>query len=95
MLLLDVLIDNLPEQQLIYTKQSKLKVVKLIQLNNNAASCKDIVRCSIRRNSADRYAYENIASQTKITHTHNLKNALLHRCEEVEEECPQARFCGV
>ena len=31
---LDVLINNLPEQQLIYTKQSKLKVVKLIELNN-------------------------------------------------------------
>ena len=30
-----VLINNLPEQQLIYTKQSKLKVVKLIELNSN------------------------------------------------------------
>jgi hypothetical protein len=52
---------------LIYTKQSKLKVVKLIELNNKcktAASCKDIVRCTIRRNSADRYAYENISSKT-------------------------------
>ena len=29
---LDVLINNLPEQQLLYTKQSKLKVVKLIEL---------------------------------------------------------------
>jgi len=27
-----------------------------------AASCKDIIRYSIRRNSADRYAYENISS---------------------------------
>ena len=57
--------NNLPEQQLIYTKQSKLKVEKLIELNNKcetAASCKDIARCSIRRNSADRYAYENISS---------------------------------
>ncbi len=47
---------------MIYTKQSKLKVVKLIELNNkykSAASCKDIVHCSIRRNSTDRYAYEN------------------------------------
>jgi len=62
--LLDVLINNLPEQQLIYTKQSQLKVVKLIELNNKCkttASCKDFVRCSIGRNSADRYAYENIS----------------------------------
>jgi len=51
-----------------YTKQSKLKVVKLIELNykcKTAASCKDIIRCSIRRNSADRYAYENISSVSK------------------------------
>ncbi len=51
MLPLDVFINNLPEQQLIYAKQSKLNVVKLIELNNKcktAASCKDIDRCSIR-----------------------------------------------
>jgi len=62
---LDILINNLPEQQLIYTKQSKLKVVKLIEFNSKckiAASCKDIVRCSICRNSADHYAYEHISS---------------------------------
>jgi len=71
---LDVLINNLPLQQLIYTKQSKLKLVKLIELNNKcktAASCKD---CSIRRNSADRYAYEIISSF--LTHHTQFKHHL-------------------
>jgi hypothetical protein len=61
--------NNLPEQQLIYTKQSKLKVVKLIELNNKcktAASYKNIVRCCIRRNSADRYAYENMIDRSFV-----------------------------
>ena len=54
--------------------------MKQIELNNKcktAASCKDIVRCSIRRNSADRYAYENISSALLVVEELHCETTML------------------